>query len=232
MAAVTHGQVLASTSNASSYTTASFTPAAGDLLVVFVAKSASLVDGTVTDSLGGTYTLYATANKASGNDECHVFIANQLTNGSARTITYDCAGDAATGCFIFVARVSGMTRIGVSAGRQSAAVNTGGAGTTPAPTFGVACLTGNPTLGLIFNETSPAGMTPPTGWTEPVADQGIAQPTSGAEYVARNSGFTGTTVTWGSTSASAFAALVLELDSTTAPTGPKPGTLAMLGAGR
>lgn len=217
MAACSHAITLASSSNLSAYTTTGFTPVVGDLLVVFVAKTASIIPGTCTDSQSGTYVQAHIVNKASGSDELQVFVRTALVPAaSSTTVTYDCTGDAATGCFIFVVRVSGMTRTGALAVRQFAGQSAQAGGTTPSAVFPAACLTGNPTLGCVFNATSPAGMTPPTSWTELVVDVGFSQPTSGCEYVIRNSGFTGTTITWGSTSASAYCDLTIELD-TSAP---------------
>jgi hypothetical protein len=106
-----------------------------------------------------------------------------------------------------------MSRTGAAAVLQSAKQENQGSGTTPAPVFGNSALTGNPTLGAVANTSNPATLTPPTGWTE-LDDLGITSPTAGLEYIGRNSGFTGTTVTWGSTSPTPFASLIIELDTT------------------
>lgn len=211
MAAVTHGVSTASTSNVGSYASGSFTPAANDLCVVFVtATNTVLASPTLVDSVGGTYTRFITATKA--GDRLYVFVGNQLAAATARTVTFDCTADPATGCVIQVARVSGLTRTGVSAVLQAASVDNQLAGGTPAVSFGLAVQTGNPTLGLVGNATNPATMTTPTSWTER-NDTGYGSPTTGAEYVSRDSGFTGTTITWGSTSSSGFAAIIVELDA-------------------
>lgn len=215
------GQTLATTTNASSYTSpAAFNVFTDELIVVFVGGTATIANGTVTDSLGGTYTDCGTAQKASSADEMHVFIRDSLiSSNTTMTVTWDCTGDAATGCIMFVVRVSGMTRTGLSAMRQFASQNNQAGGGTPAPAFSVAALTENPTLGVIFNATNPAGMTAPTSWAELIADVGFGSPTTGGEYVVRNSGFTGTTITWGSTSASAFCSIIIELDTSSPPSG-------------
>lgn len=213
------GQQIASTTNASSYTSPSFSVFTDELIVIFVAGTATLANGTVTDSLGGTYTDCGTANKNSSADEAHVFVRDALiSSNTTMTVTWDCSADSATGCIMFMVRVSGMSRTGSSAIRQFANQNNQAGGGTPAPSFAVAALTGNPTLGFIFNATNPAGMTPPTSWSELRADAGYGSPTTGGEYVVRNSGFTGTTITWGSTSASAFCAMIIELDTSVAAT--------------
>jgi len=203
----------ASSSNTTSYASASFTPAANDLLVVFVTASGTVLAApTLTDSLGAvTFTLIAQCLKNSSADSVYCFVANQLAAASSRTLTFNCTGDSATGCIIQICRVAGMSKTGSTAVRQSKTQPNAAAG-TPAPVFPSSCLTGNPTLGVVGNSTSPATMTPPTGWTER-EDQGYSTPTTGAEYVTRDSGFTGTTVTWGSASSSAFGAIIVELDT-------------------
>jgi hypothetical protein len=104
-----------------------------------------------------------------------------------------------------------MLRSGPSAVRQTAVEQNQGAA-TPGPAFTTAALTENLTLGYVFNASNPAAVTEPTGWTER-RDNGYNSPTTGFETVSRNSGFTGTTVTWGSGSATAFCSIIVELDS-------------------
>lgn len=214
MAQVTHRVSTPSTSNTNSYPSGAFTPAVGDLLVVFVGVTASAIDGTLVDSQGGTYTLVRTASKNTSADRLLLFVANQLVaSATSTTVTYDCTGDNGTGCIIHVASVAGMSRSGASAISQQAAQNNQAGGAAPAPVFAFNCKTTDPTLGCVFNATNPAGMNPPTNWNEGAADVGYNTPPTGSEYVWRNSGFTGTTITWASNSATEFCALTVELDS-------------------
>lgn len=216
MATITHGASSASSTDGTSYTILDsiFTPAANDLLVLAVVKSDSVNDGTVTDSLGdgggwiflGSVLYHLSANLVEW------FIRDKLVSATAMTITYDCTGDATTGCLLAVTRAAGMTKLGAAAVRQSATQANQAPNDTPAPVFPAACLTDNPTLGLIGNRDNPAGMTAPTDWTEQV-DIGYATPGTGLEYVSRDSGFSGTTITWGSASLSRFASFALELDA-------------------
>lgn len=226
-AAVVAGVSTTSTSNITSYQTPSFTPAAGDLLVVFVLASGTVVlaDTTLTDSNSMGFTLITTAVRSASADTLFLFVANKLAAGSAMTVTFNCPSDAATGNIIQVARVSGMLRTGIMAVRQTAIESNKSAAGTPAPAFTKAALTGNPTLGMVGNGTNPATMTPPASWTE-VDDTGYITPTEGAEYVSRDSGFTGTTITWGGTSASSFGDIIVELDTSRVPC-----PLTLLGAG-
>lgn len=214
MAAVTHRISTASTANANSYASGSFTPAANELLVVFVTASGTVeASPTVTDSQGLNFSLVTSGLYGTGST-MFCFVAVKLAANSAMTVTFNCPNDAATGAVVQVAGVSGMTRVGTGAIKQSQIVANHASG-TPAPVFSNSALTGNPTLGLVANSTNPATMTTPTNWTER-NDTGYATPTTGAEYVSRDSGFTGTTVTWGSSSASIYGAMIIEMD-TSAP---------------
>ncbi len=211
---VTLGVTDVDTSNVTSYLTGSFATAANDLLVVFVVATATVAAGGCSDNGGGTYTKITSSTKNASADTLYLFVANQLDPGSAtRTVTFTSTGDAATGAVIIVLRVAGMSKTGTAAVRQTAVQNNQASGTTPAPAFAASVLTGNPTVGFVGNATNPATMTPPAGWTEQ-GDVGYATPTTGGEGVSRDSGFSGTTITWGGTSGSAFGDIVAELDAT------------------
>jgi len=213
MPAVTHGIGTASTANASTYASAPFTPAAGDLLIVFAIVTASVQNpGILTNSAGITFTKVTSFVKAGSADTLYCFVANALAAAVSQTCTMDVTGDAGTGCIIFVARIAGMTKTGNAAIKQSNGQSNQTAAGTPAPTFTSNCATNNPTLGFIANATNPAGMTPPPNWTEATPDLGYNTPTTGAEYVFRDSGFTATVITWGNASATAFGDIIIELD--------------------
>src|SRR5690242_9971053 len=210
-----------SSSNVTSYASSAFTPAANDLLVVLVTASGTVeASPTLTDSQGLGFTLVATALKNSSADKMFVFVANNLAANSSMTVTFGCPDDAATGCIIQIVRIAGSLRQGLSAIRQSATTPNHASGSAPAFTFGTAALTGNAVIGFAGNSTSPAGLTPPTGssptWTEG-SDVGYSTPTTGAEYVYANSGFTGTTLTWGATTASAYGVIGIEVNASAYP---------------
>ena len=230
MAAVILGVSLADTTNTTSYTTASFTPALDDLLIVFVKGRLTLTrPSTMTDSLGGTYTNILALDGPGTNGTMYLFVRDSLTPNTSMTITWDCTGDTAVAAHIQVARVSGITRTGSDAILQTATQSLQSASTTPAPSFSSSALTGNPTLGAVFNRTDPATMTEPSGWTER-ADIGNIQATTGSEWVSRDSGFTGTTITWGSTSASLFGSIIVEVDTSAVAGGDPVAGLALIGA--
>jgi hypothetical protein len=203
----------ASTSNASGYTSSAFTPATDDLLVVLVVATATTAAGTCTGSAGLTFTRVATRTKNGSADTLYAFVADAPATAGSQTVTFSCAGDNATGCVLFVARVSGLLGLyGAAAVRQSSGQSNAAAG-TPSATFALPVVASNPTIAFIANATNPATMTPPINWTER-ADSGYASPATGAEYASRDSGFAGTTIPWGSASASAFGDIVLELAAT------------------
>jgi len=233
MAAVTHRSSTASTSNTTSYASGSFTPGNGELLVCAVVATATAAAApTLTDSLSGSWTLVATAPWNGTTNSIYLFVRTTLIGtGAAMTVTFDCTGDAATGVVIEVAGVSGMTNTGATAVLQSA-VNKNGAATTPATTFASAAQTGNPTLVFLGSAANPPGVTVPTGWTQQDST-GYGSPTTGSQYVSRDNGFTGTTITWGSTSSALWGALAVELDAsgggTTNTITPGVGSLALAG---
>lgn len=225
----TLGTNFGSDTDTTSYTTASFTPAANDLLVVSTLRTASpTVDGTLTDSQGGTYTLITSALTTGATPyQQGLWVRTALASGVAHTITHDCTGDAATGCSIVVFRVAGMTRTGASAvvqtGRESDV-----ASTTMAPSFdsGPATTT-NACLGV--SARSLGTVDPPTGWTEMTDTHITTSPRVDFESVYRVSGETNQTISWNNLSVSAkHCCIIAELDITSAST---VKTLAAMGVG-
>jgi hypothetical protein len=224
MATITHRVTTPSTSNASSYASGSFTPAVGDLIIVAVVASATVAASSVTSSAGYTFTKITSAVKAASADTLYLFVSNQLvTSAVAQTVTYDCTGDAATGAIVSVVTAASMTRVGAAAVLKSGKQDNGAAAATPTVSLGSAALTGNALVGFVANGASPAAMTQPSTWTELTDATGYASPTTGIEVVSINSGFTGSTVTWGGTSGTAFGAIVVELDTTAATQTLTPG---------
>lgn len=211
MAVCTPVAALASTLNQSVYTSATFTPPAGELLVAFVhASTTALANPTLTNNVTGqTFTLAKSYLNFDGTNSVYCYVANSLsTSTPTQQLSFNCTGDAATGCIIQICRVSGVTLTGSLAVRQSLAV----IDVTPTASFPAACLTGNPTLAVVATQVNPPALTPPAGWTER-SDIGYATPTTGSEYVTRDSGFTGTTMTWSPPVGIFCAVLAVELDT-------------------
>lgn len=203
-------------------TSGAFTPAVGDLLIAFiVASGTTQAVATLTSSIGGfTFTQFAKGAYSSSANSIYGFVSDALvSSATSQSVTFDTASDGATGTVIFVFRVSGMTRTGLSAIRQFGLQDNGSASGTPTVSFNSgAALTGNPTLGCVGNSSSPAGMTAPTNWTEPAGgDLGYSTPTTGGEVVSRDSGSTASSITWGGTSATVYGAMIVELDTSSPP---------------
>jgi hypothetical protein len=216
-------------------TSGAFTPAVDDLLVAFiVASGTTQATATLTSSLGGgfTFTQFAKAAYSASANSVYGFVANQLvSSATSQTVTFDTAADGATGTVIFVYRVSGMSRVGLNAIRQSAVQDNASASTQVIIGLGAVCLTGNPTLIGVGNSTSPAGIAPQTGWTEPASgDLGYSTPTTGGWVCHRDSGFTGGTLSSSTNSASVWGGIAAELDTSAAPA-PTTRTLSALGVG-
>lgn len=106
MTAVVNGLATGSSSNTTSYTSASFTPAASDYLLVFVHASDTTVAGTLSDSQGLSWSNLASIPSNSTN-VLNVFISTTTAANTAMTVTWDCSADASTGAIISVVRVSG-----------------------------------------------------------------------------------------------------------------------------
>ncbi len=203
-----------STTASATYVTASFTPTAGSVQFGGCVISGTVLEPpTITNSLGGTYTEVDSITRST-NDRLYAFVADQTSTASAQTVTIDVTGDNGTGgfCIVFEADI---TRTGSSALKQAIAVSENTAGpSAPVVTFGANVTTTNPTFGCVVQGAQPNAVTEPTNWTE-AGDTGFDTPTVGMECAYRNSGYTGTTITWGS-SESAYAAFGIELDASAA----------------
>lgn len=213
--AVFYRQGLTTTAAQATYTTSSFNPAAGDLLVVLIGASGTVIAGSMSDSLGGTWTAVTTKVKAASVDTLYAFVRDSSVSGTGMTVTFDLTADQPTGLSMFVAGVTNMTHFGASSVVQSNGQSNQTAGTTPAPAFGVAAGTTHPTICFLYAAANTPTVTPPTNWTEDASTQGelgYGTPTDGVEWCHRDSGFTGTTITWGSTSAAEYGDIIMELN--------------------
>ena len=92
-----------------------------------------------------TFSQICHAHKAGGADTLYCFVANQLSNGSADTLTFSCSGDAATGVIIMPIRVAGgpSGRLGANAVRQYNVVDSQAGADHPKPSFSYNAQTGN-----------------------------------------------------------------------------------------
>lgn len=216
-----------STSNLTTYTTASFTPTNGDLLIAIVDVDGP--DGTgVSDSLGGTWTALYDDTATSGRS---VYYRTAFSNGSAMTFSVT-SSPAAAGCNIVIKSVTGTSGAApVNTIVQSANGSFSGGG-TPAVTFGASLTAANCVIGAVFNTSNPAGVTEPSGYTETI-DSGHATNNQGLETCYKSASLSGTTVTWGSTSATTGVAFAVEVKAATAARVPQLPTVGVgLGASR
>lgn len=220
MAAVTLLASLFNTTNTSAKTTAGATPAVGDLIVIVTAHSANLSSTPPTDNNSdglGTYTLLETTVKKSSADGLQIWARNSaIGSATSTTFTHQPAGTT-TGGGLVVLKVTGMSRFGIAARLRSGFQADRAGSTTPAVALGAAALTGNALIGAVFNSTnSSTTAIPPSGWTERF-DAGYSTTTNGLEVCSRDSGETGSTITWGGTTASDNGSVAVELDTSAAP---------------
>lgn len=232
MAAVTLlGTVTFTTTSGTKTVTA--TPAVNDLICLVCAHtgSTSSIDPTDDNPDGlGTYTSVIANVKVTNADTMRFYLRNSLV-GSATSTIFTHAPGATSGGGIAVLKITGMSRTGAAAKRQNGGENNQAGGTTPAPTFPGAALTTNAIIGAVFNGANPATMTPRSSpaYTER-ADVGYNTPATGLEIMTIDSGETGSTITWGSSCASAFCDSIIEVD-TSAPAAAQGGTLSLMGVG-
>lgn len=223
MAAITVVATTYTTTNATSYTSASFTPANNDLLAVIVrVTGSSLAAPTLVSSAGTTFTLVSLESFGVGGT-MYFFIANALSTNTAQTLTYDCTGDAATSCFIKPFRVSGMTRLGTSALRQEV-VEEFPTTTTIDPVFASAPLTTNPIICAVATGDLTAALTSPSSFSTAVHDTG-STPNASLWSCKSDSGITSETLTWGGTLSGTALAMHWELDVSASATGWSQGII-------
>lgn len=198
------------------------TAIADDLLVVFVNVSAnSGTTPTVTDDHAdglGTYTRIGTA--AWGNltpSACmsSVFVRDAKLGSTDTSFVITASTGSNTSGVVGWVAIQGMSRAGSSAIRSSGKQESQATGGTPAPALSQAALTGNVTLAACMSEDTTT--TPNASWTERI-EANQASPTIAVEVGSRDSGFTGTTITFGAACTSTtWASWALEIDGS-APT--------------
>jgi hypothetical protein len=186
------------------------TPAVGDLTVLICAHSDNTSTALPTDTQSGTYTLVESRLSATGNDKMTLWVRTALIP-SAISTTFSHAPGTSTGGGLVVLAVSGMTHVGAAAVRQSAGLDNQAA-QVPEVTLGMSPVSTNVVLGAVFSGLNPATLTPPSGWTEQV-DVGYLTPERGLEVCGVSGGQTAALVPWGSSTSSDFAALVMELNT-------------------
>lgn len=209
--------------------TVTATPAVGDLIVIVTAHSGNTSTAAPTDNnSSGTYTLVNTAVKATSADTMKVWVRNALITSATSTVFTHAPGTS-TGGGLAVLKITGMSLTGSSAIVRSA-IQSNIASGTPAPVLAATPGINNAIITAVFNATSPAGVTQRTGYTRSV-NLGYATPTTGLAVAHDDAGETSATITWGSSSATAFCSIAVEINAavthgtTGALTGPGSGII-------
>jgi hypothetical protein len=221
MAAVTKLGTETFNTNSGTHTVTA-TPAVNDLIIIIAANTGNVSSNPPTDNNSdglGTYSTVATSVKATSADTMRIFVRNSLIGSNTSTVFSHAPGTTSGGGLV-VLKVTGMTNAGLAAIKQTAKQKNQASGGTPTPVFSVAANTLNPVIGAVFNETTTAATMTPRGtpaYTER-ADVGYSTPTTGLEVMSIDSGETGTSIAWGSTSSSAFCSLAIELALNVPPT--------------
>ena len=189
------------------------TAVSGSLLVAFVSESANLnTTQTMSDDHAdglGAWTRIGTALWGSSLNNSAVFVRNSLLGSTDTSFVVTCESGSNTAGEIVVVEITGMSLAGSSAIRSSGSQADQASGTTPAPALNQSALTGNVTLAAVMSGDTTTSEA--SGWTER-QDVSQANPTTALEVCTRDSGFTGTTITFGATCATTFAAWAIELD--------------------
>lgn len=193
--------------------TVTATPLPNDLIVIVTRSSGNTATTAPTDNnaKGGVYSLGTNALKNTSADQLAIFVRTTFIQYTVSTVFTHAPGTS-TGGGLEVYAIRGMAKVGASAIKQfTQQVNQ--ASGTPAPVFGSNVTTGNPVISAVFNGTNPGGLTARSApaYTRDT-NAGYATPTSGANTMHITSGETATTITWGSSSASAFSSVAIELD--------------------
>ena len=226
MAAVTYAGTTWDT-NAGNKTVVA-TPAVGDAIIV-IAASSGLAGGTtaVSDNqaVAATYTqIDVDYTGFSTTGVLTAWVRDRLITAASST-TWTATQAASSGGGLGVIRISGISIVGLGSIRGCGGQSSGTAGTAPAPvllrrvgtTFSgtQAALTGNVVISAACNGATAASFTVRSSpvYTEDF-DNGYSVPGTGLCVSHIASGETASTITWGGTSATAFASIAFEVDAT------------------
>ena len=197
-------------------TTGAFSPAVGDLLVTFVGIATLDAAPTMSDSLGGAWTLVDVFRSQAATGGLRCYVRNSAVSGASMTVTMTPGADAG----------GGLAVLSVATPRTFGAVRSNGgqadiaAGGTPAPVLSqTPKLDSAILIGLMNNTNGTANQTVRTGYSEHY-DLGFNTPPSGIAVQSRNDGETSATLTFGGTTPSIFATVAVEIEIS-----PKPPPL-------
>jgi hypothetical protein len=216
-------------------TSGAITPTIGDLIVACVSMPGSVEPGeaTLTSSIGGnTFSRIVIAGWPTVRQNFgYIFVADQLIatgEDISQTVTIAYATDEGTGSNIALLRVTGMTKVGTAAVRQSGTENDKSSGATPTVAFAGAALTTNPVIGTTVVLLNPGAIGTPSGFTQR-ANISHATPNNALTADTIDSGFTNSSVVWSTTYGQVGCAAAIELDASASSTNMNPfvGKLGM-----
>lgn len=226
MAATYRTSAAGGSSSGTSNRTVTITPAVGDLLIIvcFVAANTNDTPTCSDNNGGGTYDLILIGNAtiAAINYRMSLFIRQALMVNTTSTVVTVATGSNTSGVVHAIA-VSGMLRTGSQAVRSSGQQNNQAAA-APAPALNQNALTNNFTLSAVGSTDTTTS--PNASWTER-QDTSQTNDACALETNTRDSGFTGTTITFAAAQSSVFASMAIELDDTAAPGHPASRMLVL-----
>lgn len=213
------------TSNAAASTFATSNPSAsistepGDLLVLFAFASGNTNDTPTASESGvdasdGAYDLIGVASAGIGGVDYRLsaFVRTTListgTAGGSGVVTIQTGSNSSRSAHVYA--IKGMTQAGLAAIRSFGLQDTQSASTTPAPTLDQAALTTSITL--IAVGSADTTTEPPIDWIER-HDTSTTTPTLSLESASRDSGFTGTTITYDAAQGTEFCSFAIELNT-------------------
>lgn len=234
MAVITAVSTALAANDSATYSGQSFTPVSGLLLGTVMIADDCVEPIPRFTSAGGTqggWDLICSTRFRAGADTIYFFMGTFRAEPTLIAFNVSVSPTVATGCGLDQISVAGMDRLGRAAVRQFAVLPQQAAAGVPAITFDKACLTGNPTITIIACSSNPPNVSAPVGWTLR-RNTGYSPPTVGYEYASRDSGFTGTTITWGGTCATEFGIIGVELDTSPLTANDVPPLIGGRGATR
>lgn len=210
------GSTFTTTAGAKSVTAS---PAVGDLILILVQVSGDSTHSTPTDNnSSGTYTPIGTQLSVDGRYG-QLYIRNSLISSAVSTIFTRETPGSDTGGGLAVIKVTGMSKVGSAAVRQTKQNSQEGTGASPATgTWTSSKLTTNPIVGCLILSAA-ASASPTIGYTE-LLDTVYLTPDVGIEVQKKDSGDTTNTMTWNFnvTTGRFYGAVGVELDASSSAT--------------
>lgn len=193
--------------------TVTATPAVGDLIVIVQFQAQDNTWSAPSDNKSGTYSLI-TGHTASfnSNSGCKAYVRDALISDASPTIFSSSNPGSDTGGGIAVLKITGMSKYGTNAIRQSKGNRTTTA-VVPTATFDSAPLTTNVVINAVCTASAET-INHKTGYTE-LLDSGFSTPTFDYQIQSIESGETSTSVAWGAstTTSDDYGIIAFELDT-------------------